>query len=109
MAGGRVSTRSRLAGAGFTDIEAATAALDELQDVTGIDRDGLISGGARSADPDAAVRAVLDAARRDPDPVRRVLSDARGSRLLWRIVGASAGFGEFFLRCPAALDDLVDA
>lgn len=109
MAGGRVSTRSRLAGAGFTDIEAATAALDELQDVTGIDRDGLISGGARSADPDAAVRAVLDAARRDPDPVRRVLSDARGSRLLWRVVGASAGFGEFFLRCPAALDDLVDA
>ena len=107
MSGGRVSTRSRLAGAGFADIGAATAALDELHETTGIPRDDLISGGARSADPDAAVRAILDVARRDPDPVRRVLTEGDSARLLWRIVGASAGFGEFFLRHPDLLDDLI--
>ena len=46
MSGGRVSARSRLAGAGFTDVGDATAALDELHEATGIPRDELIAGGA---------------------------------------------------------------
>ncbi|MGO3251659.1 MAG: bifunctional [glutamine synthetase] adenylyltransferase/[glutamine synthetase]-adenylyl-L-tyrosine phosphorylase [Microbacterium gubbeenense] len=107
MSGGRVSARSRLAGAGFTDVGDATAALDELHEATGIPRDELIAGGARSADPDAALRSILDVARRDPDPVRRVLEDATSARLLWRVVGASVGFGELFRRHPEVLGELV--
>ncbi|WP_221584473.1 bifunctional [glutamine synthetase] adenylyltransferase/[glutamine synthetase]-adenylyl-L-tyrosine phosphorylase [Microbacterium sp. G2-8] len=105
----RPSIRSVLARAGFADLSDASAALDELAELTDVGRDDLVAGAARSADPDAAVRAVLAIARRDARPVREVLADPRGTRNLWRVLGASQGFGDFFLRRPAVLADLVTA
>ncbi|WP_110588774.1 bifunctional [glutamine synthetase] adenylyltransferase/[glutamine synthetase]-adenylyl-L-tyrosine phosphorylase [Microbacterium suaedae] len=105
---GRQSTRSRLARAGFAELTEAAQAIDELAELTGRGREELIVGSARSADPDSAVRALVGVARREVDPVRDVLSDAAAARLMWRVLGASAGFGEFFLRHPGLLRDLLE-
>lgn len=104
---GRQTTRSRLSRAGFVDLDEATRALDELVELTGAAREDLIRGGARSADPDAAVHAILAIARRDEQAARRVIDDDRAARLLWRIAGASAGLAEFLLRRPDALDEVT--
>ncbi|WP_156761913.1 bifunctional [glutamine synthetase] adenylyltransferase/[glutamine synthetase]-adenylyl-L-tyrosine phosphorylase [Microbacterium karelineae] len=105
----RQSTRSRLARVGFADLSGAAVAIDELVEMTGHDREAIITGSARSADPDSAVRAVVAVARRDPAPVRDVLADERAARRMWNVLGASAGFGEFFLRRPVLLRDLLVA
>jgi len=106
-AGGRVTPRSQLARAGFVDLSEATHALDELTELTGAPRDELVAGAARSADPDGAVRGLVQVARRRPEPVRAVLADAAAPRILWRLFGASQGIAAFYLRHPEHLADLI--
>ncbi|WP_363331434.1 hypothetical protein, partial [Microbacterium sp. 69-10] len=56
---------SALARLGFVELTAASAALSELAELTGLDRAELIDG-LGAADPDAAVAGILRIARRDP-------------------------------------------
>ncbi|HLT67810.1 MAG TPA: bifunctional [glutamine synthetase] adenylyltransferase/[glutamine synthetase]-adenylyl-L-tyrosine phosphorylase, partial [Microbacterium sp.] len=84
-----------------------TRVIDELAPLVGVDRDALVDGGARSADPDSALHVLVAVARRDPEPVRALAGDDRAWRLMWRVLGASPGFGELFLRRPALVSDLA--
>ncbi len=63
----------------------------------------------RVADPDRALRAILQVARRDVAAVRTAAADAGAWRALWDIVGASDGFAEFYLRHPDEIAHLSGA
>ncbi|MEW1833582.1 bifunctional [glutamine synthetase] adenylyltransferase/[glutamine synthetase]-adenylyl-L-tyrosine phosphorylase [Microbacterium sp. NPDC079995] len=96
-----------LARAGFSDLEASSDALDELSSLTGVDRDELVEGARRAADPDGAVQSCVRIGRRDAGAVCSALTDA--STVLWSLLGASSGFADFFLRHPEELIHLVGA
>ncbi|HWT32677.1 MAG TPA: bifunctional [glutamine synthetase] adenylyltransferase/[glutamine synthetase]-adenylyl-L-tyrosine phosphorylase [Microbacterium sp.] len=105
-AGDRSSSLTGLARAGFADLADAQAGLDELAAETGVAAADLVAGASWAADPDAAVACLVRIARRDAAAVRAVLSDAQGARAAWTLIGASEGFGGFYLRHPAELSDL---
>ncbi|MGZ0710793.1 bifunctional [glutamine synthetase] adenylyltransferase/[glutamine synthetase]-adenylyl-L-tyrosine phosphorylase (plasmid) [Coraliomargarita sp. W4R53] len=89
-----------LARAGFGDLRDADAYLSELAEATSLTRDQLLSDISVAADPDGAISALVAIVRRDAAPVREVHGSARGWRALWALLGASTGFGEFYLRHP---------
>ncbi|MFB7250640.1 bifunctional [glutamine synthetase] adenylyltransferase/[glutamine synthetase]-adenylyl-L-tyrosine phosphorylase [Microbacterium sp. NPDC056234] len=99
---------SALARLGFAELSAAARSLTELAELTGIDRAVLIDGAAGGADPDAAVAGMLRIARRDSTAVSRLLSIEEIRVRVWRVLGASIGLGDFFLRHPEALDVLSE-
>ncbi|WP_029150005.1 bifunctional [glutamine synthetase] adenylyltransferase/[glutamine synthetase]-adenylyl-L-tyrosine phosphorylase [Microbacterium indicum] len=101
----RRSGRSTLVRAGFSDVDQADGDLAELSAATGHARDDLIALASLAADPDAAVRAVLGIARRDPDTIREVLAAGHRSRRVWRVLGGSQGLADFALRHPRTLVD----
>jgi glutamate-ammonia-ligase adenylyltransferase len=107
--GDRSSGLTGLARIGFSGLQAADAALDELDSMLGISRGVLLTGAARAADPDAALDALLRIARRRTEPLRSVVSDERGRAAVWALLGASHGFADFYLRHPAELEDLTTA
>ena len=94
---------SALARLGFVELTAASAALSELAELTGLERAELIDG-LGAADPDAAVAGILRIARRDPSRVRTVLQDPDARSALWRVLGVSGGIADFFARRPEQLD-----
>ncbi|HWU27724.1 MAG TPA: hypothetical protein VN041_01345, partial [Microbacterium sp.] len=65
---------SALARLGFVELTAASAALTELAELTGLERADLVEG-LGSADPDAAAAGILRIARRDPSRVRTALQE----------------------------------
>ncbi len=105
--GARSSALTALARLGFGDLAAADAHVAELATLVGRDRADLLGAAELAADPDEALAALVRIARRDAEPVRRVLSAVAPT--VWRLLGASTGFAEFYLRHPGELDDLVDA
>lgn len=105
----RPGSLTPLARLGFGRLTEAEGLLAELHDVTGIPRERALEGAAGAADPDDALQALSRLARRDPDAVRRAGEDPRAWRVLWALLGASTGFGEFFLRHPAELAELAGA
>ncbi|MEU1970447.1 bifunctional [glutamine synthetase] adenylyltransferase/[glutamine synthetase]-adenylyl-L-tyrosine phosphorylase [Microbacterium sp. NPDC019599] len=105
----RSSALTGLAKLGFGELGAAEALLLELEEALGLDRDELTDVIAVAADPDAALGALARIARRDPAPVRALQRDAAGWRSLWALLGASTGFGDFYLRHPEELPALVGA
>ena len=96
-----------LARAGFADLTASSAALDELAELVDLSREHLVAGAERAADPDGAVHASLRIARRDAAALGRALRET--PRVLWLLLGASSGLAEFFLRHPDELDALKGA
>ncbi|GAB3599371.1 bifunctional [glutamine synthetase] adenylyltransferase/[glutamine synthetase]-adenylyl-L-tyrosine phosphorylase [Microbacterium tumbae] len=98
---------SALARLGFTELGAATEALSELAELTGVDRVVLASD-VSSADPDAAVAAMIRVARRDAGPLSALLSRTESRALVWRLFGASTGLADFFFRHPDELDVLAE-
>ncbi|MFG6401476.1 bifunctional [glutamine synthetase] adenylyltransferase/[glutamine synthetase]-adenylyl-L-tyrosine phosphorylase [Microbacterium sp. P04] len=104
------STRlTTLARNGFARLAEADALLDELTALIGIPQEALADAASGVADPDEALSALVRIARRDADAVRQMSSDAAGWGALWNLVGASSGFGEFYLRRPGELAQLVGA
>ena len=99
---------SALARLGFTELSAAARSLTELAELTGIDRGILIDGAAGGADPDAAVAGMLRIARRDRTQISGLLADDETRVRLWRVLGASLGLADFFLRHPDALDVVAE-
>ena len=104
-AGERTSVRTVLARDGFGEIGDALELLTELADVLGMERTDILRGADAAADPDAALGALARIARRDSGAVAAALS--RVGPVVWRLLGASNGFGDFYLRHPGELSHLV--
>lgn len=105
--GARSSALSGLARLGFGDLAEADGLLDELGELTAARRDQLLTFADLAADPDDALAALVRIARRDADAVRDAL--VHSGPVLWRLLGASSGFAEFYLRHPRELDHLAGA
>ncbi len=93
-----------LARAGFVGLSSVRAQLDELADATGQTVEQFLPAFATAADPDTALVYALQLMRRAPDRMKRVLRSPEQSERLLRLIGASEGAAEFFLRQPAQLD-----
>ncbi|MGX5772726.1 bifunctional [glutamine synthetase] adenylyltransferase/[glutamine synthetase]-adenylyl-L-tyrosine phosphorylase [Microbacterium trichothecenolyticum] len=105
----RPGSLTPLARLGFSRLTEAEALLDELAALIDAPRDALLDAAADAADPDEALHALARLARRDPAPVRRARERPAAWRALWALLGASTGFGDFFFRHPAEVDQLADA
>lgn len=101
----RTSVLTLLARDGFGDLGDADALLTELAEALGLSREDILRGAQHAADPDGALAALARIARRDATAVAEALT--RGGSALWRLLGASTGFADFFLRHPAELAHLV--
>ncbi|WP_125131962.1 bifunctional [glutamine synthetase] adenylyltransferase/[glutamine synthetase]-adenylyl-L-tyrosine phosphorylase [Microbacterium sp. 10M-3C3] len=107
--GERSSALTALARSGFSLLTEADALLGELGELIGAPRAALAAVAALGADPDEAVAAIVRIARRDAAAVAALADDRDGWASLWRLVGASSGFAEFFLRHPDELANLRGA
>ncbi len=97
----RTSARTALARDGFGEIGEADELLTELAEVLGMPREELLAGADAAADPDGALAALARVARRDNAAVAAAVR--RIGPTLWLLLGASLGFGEFYLRHPGEL------
>ncbi|ALJ20463.1 bifunctional [glutamine synthetase] adenylyltransferase/[glutamine synthetase]-adenylyl-L-tyrosine phosphorylase [Microbacterium sp. No. 7] len=102
----RASSRTLLARLGFGDLTRADELLTELTELIGRDREEILAHAELAADPDAVLEALVKVARRDGDVVGYAV--ARRGASLWRLLGASRGFADFYLRNPAELAHLAD-
>ena len=109
IASDRPGSLTPLARLGFSRLTEAEALLDELSALIDAPRGELVEGAVHAADPDDALQALTRLARRDVAVVRRARSAASAWRALWALLGASSGFGDFFIRHPAEVDALTDA
>lgn len=105
----RASARTGLIRHGFARPDEAIAVLDEVEAATGLARDELLDRAAEAADPDEALRALSWIARGDADLVAAALGTPERRRVIWRLLGASRGLGEFYLRRPSSLRALDGA
>lgn len=109
MAPDRASSLTQLARLGFSRFDEAEDQLAELGGLVGLDREILIADAVNAADPDEALAGLVRIARRRDQAVRDVLQDARGREVAWRLLGASRGFADFYLRRPERLAGLPEA
>ncbi|GGH35247.1 glutamate-ammonia-ligase adenylyltransferase [Microbacterium album] len=100
---------TELARLGFSRLGEAEVAIQELRELVGLDRSELLAEAAGAADPDEALAGLVRIARRRAEPVRDVLADPRGQRVAWRLLGASRGFADFYLRRPERFEALRGA
>jgi glutamate-ammonia-ligase adenylyltransferase len=109
MAPDRASALTHLARLGFSRFDEAEDQLAELSALAGLDRATLLAEAGHAADPDEALAGLVRIARRREDAVRAALQDPRGREVAWRLLGASRGFADFYLRRPERLADLPRA
>ncbi len=99
--GERSSSLTDLARVGFGRLDEADRALDELAATLGLARERVLAGVEGSADPDAALAAILRVGRRREGAVAEAIE--RAGPTLWRVFGASMGLADFYLRHPEEL------
>jgi glutamate-ammonia-ligase adenylyltransferase len=104
----RSGSLTALARLGFGRLSEAEALLAELA-VSGLTREAVVEGASYAADPDEALTALARLVRRDAGAVRALAEDSQSWRVLWALMGASTGFGDFFLRHPEELASLSEA
>ncbi|MET1051751.1 MAG: bifunctional [glutamine synthetase] adenylyltransferase/[glutamine synthetase]-adenylyl-L-tyrosine phosphorylase [Mycetocola sp.] len=97
------ATLTELARLGFASLSGVRAQLDELCDAVPFDVEAVLPLFSRAADPDQALRSLLDLARSHPAAVESVLRSEDDAVRLIRVVGASDGLAEFFRRHPAEI------
>jgi Glutamine synthetase adenylyltransferase len=95
------TTLTELARLGFADLSTARAGLEEAPD-------GILPLFAVAADPDQALRLLLDLRGTAPEAVDRLLADPDASERLIRVLGASSGLAGFLQRHPERLGVLAD-
>ncbi|MEO6826116.1 MAG: bifunctional [glutamine synthetase] adenylyltransferase/[glutamine synthetase]-adenylyl-L-tyrosine phosphorylase [Microbacteriaceae bacterium] len=96
-----------LAGAGFSALSRVREQLTEFAALAAPQEVAqLLPQFATAADPDAALSSLIALLRQDPDPVRPLLAEPDTAGRLVRLLGASDGLAEFFLRNPAELSVL---
>ncbi|UAJ78035.1 bifunctional [glutamine synthetase] adenylyltransferase/[glutamine synthetase]-adenylyl-L-tyrosine phosphorylase [Leifsonia sp. ZF2019] len=101
-----------LARAGFVGLSSVRAELDELAALTGFPVDDLLPPLSAAADPDNALALALRLLQHAPVQSARYVPSRNDARRVLRVIGASEGAAEFFLRQPAelaALDHPVTA
>ncbi|TQJ32113.1 bifunctional [glutamine synthetase] adenylyltransferase/[glutamine synthetase]-adenylyl-L-tyrosine phosphorylase [Microbacterium sp. SLBN-146] len=103
----RASSLTHLARLGFSQLTETEALAQELEETTGSRRDDLLAPASVAADPDSALESLVRIARRNPEAVIGLLSDAPGWRALWALLGASTGFADFYFRHPEELEHLA--
>jgi glutamate-ammonia-ligase adenylyltransferase len=94
------TTLTDLARLGFTELETARGRLAIVDEQT-------VPWFANAADPDQALLLLTRLVENSPTEVAAVMADAAAGSRLVRVLGASSGLGEFFLRRPAQLDALL--
>jgi [glutamine synthetase] adenylyltransferase / [glutamine synthetase]-adenylyl-L-tyrosine phosphorylase len=95
-----------LARAGFVGLSSVRGELDELVELTGFDVDDLLPAFSAAADPDTALALALRLLRHAPVQSARYVPSRNDARRVLRVIGASEGAAEFFLRQPAELSAL---
>jgi glutamate-ammonia-ligase adenylyltransferase len=108
MSPDRTSALTHLARIGFSNLGEVEDGLAELGRLVGLEREVLLADAPRAADPDEALVGLLRIARRDERRLRQVLADPRGREVAWRLLGASRGFADFYLRRPERLEALPE-
>ena len=101
-----------LARAGFVGLSSVRGELQELVELTGFDVEDLLPALSAAADPDTALVLALRLLRHAPAQTARYVPSRNDARRVLRVIGASEGAAEFFLRQPAelsALDEPVAA
>jgi [glutamine synthetase] adenylyltransferase / [glutamine synthetase]-adenylyl-L-tyrosine phosphorylase len=96
-----------LARAGFSDLGTVRDQLDEVEERTELPSDVMLESFSRAADPDGALRALVALLRQSAEPVLALIRNPASAERLLRLLGASAGLAEFFLRQPLQLDALA--
>jgi glutamate-ammonia-ligase adenylyltransferase len=91
------STRTELARLGFADLTRSRELLDEVDPA-------IVPAFAVAADPDQALGLLA----RLGDAAAPLLADPDAAARLIRLLGASSGLGEFFVRHPEHLDALAE-
>lgn len=98
-AGGR-ATLTELAKLGFAELASAKASLEDFSP-------DIVVHFSASADPDQALRYLAQIKERTPERLSAILDVPDAASRLIRLVGASAGLGDFFRRRPDELDCLA--
>lgn len=94
---------TELARLGFSRLRDARDALEHLGPERGAE---LLPAFSKAADPDEALRTLLELQKRAPEQTQSVLADPEAALRLIRVLGASAGLGDFLLRNPGQLEVL---
>jgi len=94
------TTLTELARLGFAELGATSELLDSL------DVDHIVPLFQYAANPDQALRMLIGLRTQAPQRIAGILGDWEQSARLIRVLGASAGLGEFFQRRPEQLDVL---
>lgn len=97
---GRASL-TELARLGFAELATARAKLTAFDP-------SLVELFAASANPDQALNYLVHLRDQAPEHLTRALSTPDSAQRLIRVLGASAGLGEFFRRRPAELESLAE-
>ncbi|MFP3465641.1 bifunctional [glutamine synthetase] adenylyltransferase/[glutamine synthetase]-adenylyl-L-tyrosine phosphorylase [Leifsonia sp. SIMBA_070] len=96
-----------LARAGFVGLSSVRDQLDELGELTGLHPEALIGAISVAADPDTALSSALRLFRQAPAQAPVAFGAEEDARRLFRVIGASEGAAEFFLRQPDELAALA--
>ena len=100
------SSLTALARLGFASLTRAASLIAEVSAVHPID--GLLPAFSGVADPDQALARLNDLLIASPEDVLPILDDPDAATRLIRMLGASSGFADFFLRQPGQLSVLAD-
>jgi len=101
---GDVLTLTELARVGFVDLNEVRRRLAEVSELGGPGSDTLLPLMAKAANPDAALGALLDLLRQGSPEIAAILGTDDSAQRLVRVLGASSGLADFFIRHP---DELV--
>jgi glutamate-ammonia-ligase adenylyltransferase len=102
-----LTTLTDLARLGFAELDEAASLLAELGQNRSVE--SLVAFFADAANPDQALRSLAALLRQSPEQVGALLERSDSTHRLIRVLGASAGLAEFFLRRPDELDSLGEA
>lgn len=105
----RVSSLTELARAGFDDLSEAQRILAVLSEDTGVEESDWINALGTAADPDQALVQLARIAAEFPDDwaAARLNTDAAVRTRFARLIGASRGFGAYFLRHPELIAEAI--
>lgn len=99
---GEQATLTVLARLGFAELAAAKAELESFEPQ-------VVTYFAGCADPDQALRYLGQLYERSPERLTQLLANPDSAARLIRVLGASAGLGDFFRRRPEEVVCLADA
>ncbi|MBC7441773.1 MAG: bifunctional [glutamine synthetase] adenylyltransferase/[glutamine synthetase]-adenylyl-L-tyrosine phosphorylase [Ramlibacter sp.] len=100
-------TLTELARVGFVELGEVRLRLAEVGELGGPESGVLLPLLARTANPDAALGSLVELLRQSPDELHALLGHPDSALRLLRVLGASSGLAEFFLRHPEELSVLA--